>query len=438
MDIHYHSAGEAIAQIKDGDNLHWPCVVGAPEMLIEALVHRAQTGELHHIHISHLYTEGYAEYVNPPYNEVIHLDSYFVGGNVRKATWAGFADHIPCSLSQVPGMIESGLHPCDVVLLTSSEIDENQHLSLGTSVDYMIAALSKARLAIVQVNKYMPFTYGDAEMTLEPHSEGCTRYRLRLKNGASVPAMLVRGDKGLIASPYPPLTETDYAIGRHVAELIPDGATLQIGIGSIPSAVLAQLGGHKDLGIHSEMMTGDVIDLVEKGVINGSRKVTDPGKMVAMFLKGDQRLYDFIDRNNDLLMMRMDYTNNPLVIAQNPNVVALNSAIEIDLTGQVCADSVGSRIFSGSGGQLDFMLGASMSKGGIPIIAMPSTTAKGKSKIVRHLTQGAGVVTPRTMVHWVVTEHGAVNLYGKSLEERKRLLLSIADPKSREEIEATV
>lgn len=426
----YISAQEAVSHIHDGDNLHWPCVAGAPEHLIEALVARADNGELHNIHISHLYTEGYADYVLPQYSEIFHLDSFFVGGNVRKATHSRQADYIPCSLSETSRMLRSGAVPCDVVLLTVSQPDEQGRVSLGIAVDYMPAAMEQARLIIAQVNKYMPFTYGDA--VIELRQQGTMA---RCKNGREVPILLVQHDKELIDSAPMPLTETDIAIGRHTAQLIPDGATLQIGIGNIPTAILSQLGGHKDLGVHSEMISDDVIPLVEQGVINGRYKKTDPGKMAAMFLKGSRKLYDFVDRNPMLLMDEVGRTNSPFVIAQNPKVMALNSAIEIDLTGQVCADSIGTRIFSGSGGQLDFMLGATYSEGGKPIIAMSSLTGRGQSKIVPTLTPGAGVVTPRTLVQWVVTEHGAVNLYGKSIKERARLLIGIADPSCQDDLQ---
>lgn len=426
--IQYVSAEEALKQIHDGDCLHWPCVAAAPECLIEAMVRRADKGELHDIQIRHLYTEGYADYVLPQYADIFHLNSFFVGGNVRKATQNRQADHIPCSLSESARIVRSGACPCDVVMLMVSEPDAQGRVSLGTSVDYMPAALERARLAIVQVNKYMPFTYGDAVLEVGDKS-------LRLSCGKEIPALFVRHDAPLKEAAPQPLSETDIAIGRHAAALIPDGATLQIGIGNIPTAVLAQLGGHKDLGVHSEMFTDDVIPLVEKGVINGRCKKTDPGKLVAMFLKGGHKLYDFVDHNEDVLIKDVWYTNSPFVIAQNPNVVALNSAIEIDLTGQVCADSIGTKIFSGSGGQLDFMIGATYSEGGIPIIAMSSATGKGVSKIVPTLSPGAGVVTPRTLTQWVVTEHGAVNLYGKSLSERARLLIGIAHPAHRETLE---
>lgn len=400
--------------VRSGDHLHWPCVAAAPEHLIEALVRRADT--LSDITISHFYTEGYADYVLPRYKGVFRLDSFFVGGNVRQATQQGFADYIPCSLSETPRMILSGAVRCDVVLLMVSEPDDKGYVSLGTSVDYMPEAIGKARCVIAQVNRYMPRCYGDAMI----HSSRIDAF--------------VRYDKPLCETASAPLSESDIAIGRHCAALIPDGATLQIGIGNIPSAVMAQLGGHKHLGIHSEMFTDDVIPLIESGVIDGSMKKTDPGKHVAMFLKGTRRLYDFVDCNESVLMRDVGYTNNPAVIASNHRVVALNSALQIDLTGQVCADSIGSKIFSGSGGQLDFMIGATYSEGGVPIVAMPSITAKGVSKIVRQLTLGAGVVTPRTLTRWVVTEQGAVNLYGLSLSQRAEALISIAHPSVRDEL----
>ena len=242
-------------------------------------------------------------------------------------------------------------------------------------------------------------------------------------------------DQPLAASDFMPLTEIDMAIGRHVAALVEDGATLQIGIGSIPNAVLSQLGDHRNLGIHSEMFSDGAIPLIEKGVIDGSRKRIDKRLLVATFLKGSRKLYDFVSHNPMVRMMDVGYTNDPRVIAQNPKVVAINSALQVDLGGQVCADSIGSRIYSGTGGQLDFMLGANWSEGGVPIIAMPSMTGKGVSKIVPQLTPGAGVVTPRSQVHWVVTEFGAVNLFGKSLQERAKLLISIAHPSVRESLE---
>lgn len=412
------SADEAVRIVQSGDRLHWPCVAAAPEILIKALVKRAP--ELRNVHITHLYTEGYADYVLPQYAENFHLDSFFIGGNVRKATQAGLADYIPCSLSDTARIIRDGYQPVDGVFVTVSEPDEDGNVSLGTSVDCTLAAIEQARYVIAQVNRNMPFCHGDAVIPL-----------------SKITAM-VRHDVPLLEAEFPQLTEQDIAIGKHAAALIPDGATLQIGIGNIPNAVLAQLTGHRNLGIHSEMFSDGVLPLIESGVINGSEKKIDVGKHVATFLKGTQTLYDFVHHNPSVLMNDVTYTNNPAIIAKNPKVVALNSAIQIDLTGQVCADSIGTKMFSGSGGQLDFMLGAGASEGGIPIVAMPSITAKGVSKIVPTLTEGAGVVTPRTIVHWVITEFGAVNLFGKPIRERARLLTSIAHPSVREELERAI
>lgn len=419
--MNYITSDEAVMMVRSGDHIHWPCVSGAPEHLIEALVRRADReieegrGDgLHDVVISHLYTEGYANYTLPKYKGVFRLDSFFVGGNVREATQSHRADYIPCSLSETSRMIRRGAVRCDVVFLMVSEPDDQEYVSLGTSVDYMPEAIEKARVVIAQVNKYVPYTYGDARIPL------------------SKITAFVRYDKPLLPAAPLPLNDTDIAIARHCAALIPDGATLQIGIGNIPTAVLAQLHDHKNLGIHSEMFSDSVIPLVEKGVINGSCKKTDPGKMTAMFLKGSQSLYSFVDHNDSVRMMDVGYTNNPAVIASNPRVVALNSAIQVDLTGQVCSDSIGGKIFSGSGGQLDFILGATYSEGGVPIIAMPSITAKGVSKIVPTLSTGAGVVTPRTLTQWVVTEQGAVNLYGLSLQQRAQALISIAHPSVRD------
>lgn len=409
------TAEEAVKMVQSGDRLHWPCVAAAPELLIQALVARAP--ELQNVHITHLYTEGYADYVLPQYAQNFHLDSFFVGGNVRKATQTGYADYIPCSLSDTARIIREGFQPVDGVFLTVSEPDEEGYVSLGTSVDCTLAAIEQARYVIAQVNRNMPFCYGDARIPM------------------SKITAFVRNDVPLLEAEFPPLSEQDVMIGKRAAELIPDGATLQIGIGSIPNAVLAQLGDHRDMGIHSEMFSDGVIPLIESGVINGRHKKIDVGKHVATFLKGTQKLYDFVHRNPDVLMQDVAYTNSPSIIAQNPKVVALNSAIQIDLTGQVCADSIGTKVFSGSGGQLDFMLGAVASEGGIPIIAMPAMTAKGVSKIVPTLAEGAGVVTPRTVVHWVITEFGAVNLFGKPMRERAKLLISIAHPSAQETLE---
>ena len=289
-------------------------------------------------------------------------------------------------------------------------------VSLGTSVDCSVAALEVARERIAVVNPNVPFAYGDL-IPLERFTA------------------LVKDDRLLITKEYVQPSETDLTIGRHCAELVPDGACLQMGIGSLPNAVCSELTDHQHLGLHTEMFADGALNLIRKGVIDGAAKKIDTGKVVASFLLGSQAVYDFIDRNPAVLMREIAYTNDPWIIARNPNVVSINSATEIDLTGQVCADSIGTRMYSGTGGQLDFVRGAKMSKGGKAIIALASRTAKLTPKIVPTLKPGAGVVTPRADVQWVVTEWGSVNLYGKSLQERARLLISIAHPDDREALE---
>ena len=405
---------EAVQYVTSGDHLHWPCCAAAPEALIKAMVNHVEQENLKDIHITHLHTEGNADYASNPR---FHLESFFVGQNVRHATQIGMADYIPCSLSHIPRIIRERDHPIDGVFLMVSEPDDQGYVSLGTSVDCTLTAISQARYVIAQINKYVPFCYGDARIPL------------------SKITIAVRHDEPLPESDIPPLSKTDKTIGRLVSELIPNGATLQIGIGSIPNAILSQLGDHKNLGVHTELFSDGVLPLIESGVINNSKKITDPGKMVSTFLNGTKKLYDFVDHNHDVMMQNVGYTNNPAVIARNPKVVALNSALQIDLSGQVCADSIGTKIYSGSGGQLDFMIGATWSTGGVPIIAKPSITKSGISKIVPTLVPGAGVVTPRTYIHWVVTEYGAVNLFGKGIHDRAKLLISIAHPDAREELE---
>lgn len=417
QDVRRWMTEEALDLVQTGDHLHWPCVAAAPEFLIRALVEKGKRGDLKNVEITHLYTEGYADYTQSCYEGIFRLKSFFVGANVRKDTQAGFADYIPCSLSDTSRMISQGKLLVDGVLAMVSPPDEEGYVSLGTSVDCTPAALEKARYAIAQVNRHVPYCYGDARIPLNRFNK------------------VVFYDQPLSSSDFMPLTETDLAIGRHVAALVEDGATLQIGIGNIPNAVLSQLGDHRNLGIHSEMFSDGAIPLIEKGVINGANKCIDKGLLVATFLKGSRHLYDFVNHNPMVRMMDVGYTNDPRIIAKNPKVVAINSALQVDLSGQVCADSIGNRIYSGSGGQLDFMLGANWSEGGVPVIAMPSLTGKGVSKIVPQLTPGAGVVTPRSQVHWVVTEFGAVNLFGKSLQERSKLLISIAHPSVREALE---
>ncbi|MBO4231456.1 MAG: 4-hydroxybutyrate CoA-transferase, partial [Bacteroidales bacterium] len=294
--------------------------------------------------------------------------------------------------------------------------DENGMISLGTSVDCSPAAIESARVKIAVVNPNVPFAYGE----LIP---------------LSAFDYLVSDDNPLFTKEYTEPSETDILIGKNCAELVRDGACLQMGIGSLPNALAAQLGGHKDLGIHTEMFADGVLGLIKSGVITGRNKKIDQGKIVASFLLGSSEVYSFIDRNPDVLMREIGYVNDPWNISRNPRVTSINSATEVDLTGQVCADSIGTRIFSGTGGQLDFVRGAAMSEEGVSMIALASRTKKGKSKIVPTLAPGAGVVTPRADVHWIVTEFGAVNLRGRSLQERAKLLISIAHPDDRESLD---
>jgi acyl-CoA hydrolase len=295
--------------------------------------------------------------------------------------------------------------------------DKHGFVSLGTSVDATLAAIECAEYVIAVVNKHVPRAFGDAMIPM------------------SMIDIFVECDSELEPAHFSEPSDIETAIGNNCAALIEDGATLQMGIGAIPNAVLAQLGGHKNLGIHTEMFADGVLPLVEKGVINGAEKAIDKGKLVSTFLMGSQRVYDFIDDNPMVAMMDVGYTNDPFIIAKNPKVTAINSALQVDITGQVCADSLGTKFYSGVGGQIDFIYGASMSKGGKAIIAMPSVTNKGVSKISPILTPGAGVVTTRQHIHWFVTEHGAVNLYGKSLQERAKLIISVAHPDHREELD---
>lgn len=415
--LKFVSANEAVKVVKSGDHIHLSSVASAPQILINALVQRGESGELKDVRIHHLHTEGEAPYADPKFEGVFFHQAFFVGSNVRKSVQAGYADYIPIFLSETQKLYRSGTLPCNVAMMQVSTPDRHGFVSLGTSVDATLAAIETADYVIAVVNKNVPRAWGDAMIPL------------------SMIDIFVEDNTPLEPAHFADPDEVETMIGKNCAALIEDGANLQMGIGAIPNAVLAQLGGHKNLGIHTEMFADGVLPLVESGVINGANKGIDKGKMVATFLMGSQKVYDFIDDNPMVLMQDVAYTNDPFIIAKNPKVTAINSALQVDLTGQVCADSIGTKHYSGVGGQVDFIYGASLSQGGKAIIAMPSVTKKGLTKISPVLTLGAGVVTTRNHIHWFVTEYGAINLYGKSLQERARLITSVAHPDHREALE---
>lgn len=410
------TAADAVNVIRSGDRVFIHGIGAAPLRLIEAMTDRSN--ELKGVEIVHLHTEGKARYSEPQYAESFRVNAFFVGANVRQAIKEGRGDYIPIFLSEIPGLFRKGVLPLNVAMIHVSPPDKHGFCSLGVSVDIARAAVECAHHVIAQVNPNMPRTHGDALVSVDDIDA------------------LVDVDDPIPEAPIPELSEIDHAIGRFIAEMVEDGATLQMGIGSIPNAVLAALTGHRDLGIHTEMFSDGLIPLVESGVVNGEKKAKHPGKIVAGFVMGTRRVYDFIDDNPQVLMLDIAYVNDTSVIRRNPKVTAINSALEVDLTGQVCADSIGTYQYSGVGGQMDFIRGASLSEGGKPIIALPSTTSRGESKIVSFLKPGAGVVTTRAHVHYVVTEYGVANLYGKNLRQRAAELIQIAHPKHRESLSA--
>jgi acyl-CoA hydrolase len=410
------SAEEALSMVRSGNRVFIHSVAAAPQTLIKALTARAP--ELRDVEIIHLHTEGTAPYVAPEYEESFRVNALFVGANVRKAIQEGRGDFIPVFLSEVPALFRKKLLPIDVALVQVSPPDRHGFCSLGVSVDASLAAVQSAKHVIAQVNFRMPRTHGDGLIHVRDFDA------------------MVMVDEALPEHHPARLTETELAIGRYCAELVEDRATIQMGIGAIPDAVLASLDNHKELGVHTEMFSDGLITLVEKGVVTNSCKRVHPGKIVSGFVMGSQRLYNFVDDNPQVVLLDIEYVNDTSVIRRNPKVTAINSAIEVDLTGQVCADSIGTLEYSGVGGQMDFIRGASLSEGGKPIIALPSVTSKGESRITPYLKTGAGVVTTRANVHYVVTEYGVAHLYGKNLRQRAKELINIAHPHHREALEA--
>ena len=410
------TAEEAVSVIKSGDRVFVHSVAAAPRRLIAAMTARAS--ELRVVEVIQLHTEGEAPYAAPALAKSFRVNALFVGANVRAAVQQGRADYLPVFLSEVPHLFRGGLLPLDVALVSVSPPDRHGFCSLGVSVDVARAAVQTARTVIAQVNPFMPRTHGDGLIHVDAID------------------FLVDGPDPIPEPEQRHLTDQERAIGRHCAELVDDGATLQLGIGTLPDATLLALSDHHRLGIHSEMLSDAVVDLVEKGVITGEAKRVHPGKIVAGFAFGTRKLYDFLDDNPAVAMLDIGYVNDTAVIRRNPKVTAINSAIEVDLTGQVCADTIGDLQYSGVGGQMDFIRGAALSEGGKPIIALPSVTSTGDSRIVSFLRAGAAVVTTRAHVHFVVTEHGIADLFGKNLRQRAAALIGVADPAHRDQLAA--
>ncbi|MFO0837268.1 MAG: GNAT family N-acetyltransferase [Phycisphaerae bacterium] len=402
----------AIALIRPGDRIYLSDGSATPLGLIPGLM--AEDAPLGDNEIIHMLTFGDAPYVRPEYAGKFRHNALFIGPNVRDAVAEGRADYTPIFLSEIPGQIRARRIPVDVAMVSLTPPDEAGYCSFGTHVDCAPAACDVARVIIGQVNPRLPRSHG-------PH-------RLHIDRVAA----LVEIEHEIPTLPPPKMRAETEAIARNIAELIPDGATLQLGIGGIPDGVLRFLNDRKDLGIHTEMFSDGVVELVKRGVITGKCKTLHPGKIVSSFCFGSKAVYEFLDDNPMVEMYPVDYTNDPFVIARNDNMIAINTCLEIDLTGQVCSDSIGTRFYSGIGGQVDFIRGAARSRGGKPIIALPATACDGSvSRIVPRLSDGAGVVTTRGDVHWVVTEYGAVNLHGKNVRERAMALISIAAPKFR-------
>ncbi len=410
------TAQEAVTVIRSGDRVFIHSIAAAPQRLIAAMTARSE--ELRVVEVVHLHTLGAAPYAAPEMAKSFRVNALFVADNTRQAVSEGRADYLPVFLSEVPQLFRTGVLPLDVALIQVSPPDRHGFCSLGVSVDVTRAAVQVAKIVIAQVNPNMPRTHGDGIL----HQDDID--------------FLVPVDDPIFEAPLHQFTGVEQAIGLHCAELVEDGACLQIGIGAIPDATLVGLRDHRRLGVHTEMLTDGVVDLVERGVITGEAKQVYPGKVVSGFALGSRKLYDFLDDNPQVAMLDIAYINDTAVIRRNSKVTAINSAIEIDLTGQVCADSIGDRLYSGVGGQMDFMRGAALSEGGKPIIALPSTTSKGEARIVSYLKPGAGVVSTRAHVHYVVTEHGIADLWGKNLRQRAAALIAIAHPSHRDNLTA--
>jgi len=412
----YITAAEAVQLVESGNRVFIHGSAATPVNLVNTLLKRA--GIINDVELVSISTYGKIDWNHREVLNSFHLNSLFVSANTREWVNGNCGEYVPVFLSEIPRLFDQKILPIDVAIVHVSPPDQHGYCTLGTSVDATLSAVRNARITIAQVNPKMPRLLGDGAIHFSKFS-----------------ALVWEESE---------LHEVDYAlettpitnkIGQCIADVIEDGSTLQVGIGSIPDAVIKSLINHKELGIHSEMFSDGILPLVEKGVITNEHKVIQRGKIVSSFVLGTRKIYDFVDNNPSVLCMEVGYVNDSDIIRRNPKVVSINSAIEIDITGQVCADSIGTYQYSGIGGQMDFMRGAALSEGGKPIIAIQSTTKKGASRIVPMLKPGAGVVTTRGHVHYVATEYGIVNLYGKNMEQRAQLLASIAHPDHREELE---
>lgn len=416
MEVKYIDAATAVAHIQSGQRVFVHGSAATPELLVKAL--QARHAEVKGVELVSITTLGNVNFDAPECRESFFFNSLFVSAATRAVVNSESGDYVPIFLSEIPQLFYRNILPLDAAFIQVSPPDTHGYVSLGTSVDIARAAVDTARYVVAQVNPNMPRTHGDGFIHIS---------RIHAMVWHDAPLPVVDYSAGV--------TPAVESIGRHVAALIEDGACLQLGIGTIPDMVLRNLVGHKDLGLHTEMMSDGVIPLIESGVINNSRKKLNTGKTVTSFMTGTEKLYKFVHDNPSIRVMDIGYVNDTSVIRKNPKVAAVNSAIEIDITGQVCADSIGTYQYSGIGGQMDFIRGASLSEGGKPIIALPSVTNKGISRITPFLKEGAGVVTTRGHIHWVVTEFGSVDLFGKNLKQRAQALIGIAHPDHREALE---
>lgn len=408
-------AKKVIEPILSGHRVFVHGASSTPTVLLQALVDKSE--KFHDVEFIHLHTQGFLDYAYPNYEKNFRVANLFVGTEMRSLLDMNRVDYLPCFLSEIPLLFRSRRRPIHVALLHLSPPDRHGYCTFGTSVDIVRAAVDVADIVLAQINRQMPRVHGDTFI----HLDQINRF--------------IEVDVPLPTLPQRLPTSQEKAIGKNVANIVEDGSCLQVGIGSVPDAILGELEHHKNLGVHSELWSDGILKLIEKGVVDNSRKSVHKGKTVSGFIVGSKAVYDFIDDNPSVIQLGIEYVNNPAIIARNSNVCAINSAVEVDLTGQVCADSIGHKIISGVGGQMDFIRGAALSPGGKPIVAFTSRTKTGSSRIVPTLKPGAGVVTTRAHVHYIATEYGVADLFGKTLSERARALIQISHPDDRENLE---